>query len=60
MEKVIRGGRENEIEARDLVIGDIVSLTLLGGLVLMARNGAVQIVLEEGSTIPADATASIM
>ncbi|KAL8276126.1 hypothetical protein RQP46_011475 [Phenoliferia psychrophenolica] len=34
---VIRGGKETEIEARELVIGDIV-------------------ILEEGSTIPADAT----
>lgn len=50
--RVVRNGQEQEIRARELVPGDIVSseLSCLGGLPLTE----LQVVIEEGTVVPAD------
>jgi H+-transporting ATPase len=50
---VIRNGKEQEIEARDIVPGDIVSLLFFS--LRTSPKWHMQVILEEGNTIPADA-----
>lgn len=51
---VIRDGKESIILAREIVPGDVVSIQLLSGLMCRDTHNA-QVIVEEGSTIPADA-----
>lgn len=55
----VRNGRETEVQARDLVPGDIVR-TFSSALFVWLTMTDWQILLEEGSTIPADAKACVV
>jgi len=52
---VIRSGQERTILARELVPGDIVGFRIIGGWHLNFANFILQIIIEEGRTVPADA-----